>query len=175
MLLFFILSLLLIGIDQLTKYLAASNLDHSVPIIKNVLHLQYAENTGSAFSMFDNISWFRWVFIVLAVLVCGFIIYLNISRKYYSKLFYISSILIVSGAIGNVIDRLVHGYVVDFIYLKFINFPIFNFADICLTFGVIILFIDLIFFDSKRKKNNSEGNTADVDNNSLGTDDRKEN
>ena len=111
--------------------------------------LRYVRNTGAAFSILNG---FRWGFVILAVIVCGVVIYLNAARKIESKLFYLASILIVSGAIGNVIDRIATGAVVDFIDFRLINFPVFNFADICLTVGVVLLFVFFLFFYGKEKK-----------------------
>ena len=151
MLLFFLLSVVLVAADQITKALAVAYLKPvtTFPIIRDVLHLTYSENTGAAFSILNG---FRWGFVILAVIVCGVVIYLNAARKIESKLFYVASILIVSGAIGNVIDRIATGAVVDFIDFRLINFPVFNFADICLTVGVVLLFVFFLFFYGKEKK-----------------------
>ncbi|MBO4583893.1 MAG: signal peptidase II [Clostridia bacterium] len=151
MLLFFLLSVVLVAADQITKALAVAYLKPvtTFPIIRDVLHLTYSENTGAAFSILNG---FRWGFVILAVIVCGVVIYLNAARKIESKLFYLASILIVSGAIGNVIDRIATGAVVDFIDFRLINFPVFNFADICLTVGVVLLFVFFLFFYGKEKK-----------------------
>ena len=155
MLLFFLLSVVLVAADQITKALAVAYLKPvtTFPIIRDVLHLTYSENTGAAFSILNG---FRWGFVILAVIVCGVVIYLNAARKIESKLFYVASILIVSGAIGNVIDRIATGAVVDFIDFRLINFPVFNFADICLTVGVVLLFVFFLFFYGKEKKTAKE-------------------
>ncbi|MBO4934660.1 MAG: signal peptidase II [Clostridia bacterium] len=163
MLLFFLLSAALVATDQITKALAVAYLKPvtTVPIIRDVLHLTYRENTGAAFSILNG---FRWGFVILAVIVCGIVIYINVSRKIDSKLFYASSILVVAGAIGNVIDRIATGAVVDFIDFRLIDFPVFNFADICLTVGVAMLFIYFLFFYGKEKKTVKTEETPDEDN-----------
>lgn len=164
MLLFFLLSAALVAVDQITKALAAAYLKPvtTVPIIRDVLHLTYRENTGAAFSILDG---FRWGFVILAVIVCGVIIYINVSRKIDSKLFYAASILVVSGAIGNVIDRIATGAVVDFVDFRLINFAVFNFADICLTVGVTLLLVYFLFFYGKDKKTvKTEEPSDDADN-----------
>ncbi|MBQ6553012.1 MAG: signal peptidase II [Clostridia bacterium] len=163
MLLFFLLSAALVAADQITKALAVAYLKPvtTVPIIRDVLHLTYRENTGAAFSI---LSGFRWGFVILAVIVCAAVIYINASRKIDSKMFYASSILVVAGAIGNVIDRIATGAVVDFIDFRLIDFPVFNFADICLTVGVAMLFIYFLFFYGKEKKTVKTEETPDEDN-----------
>ena len=159
MLLFFLLSVVLVAADQITKALAVAYLKPvtTFPIIRDVLHLTYSENTGAAFSILNG---FRWGFVILALIVCGVVIYVNAARKVESKLFYAASILVVSGAIGNVIDRIANGAVVDFIDFRLINFAIFNFADICLTVGVALLFVFFLFFYGKDKKAGKDGKTA---------------
>ncbi len=163
MLLFFLLSAALVAADQITKALAVAYLKSvtTVPIIRDVLHLTYRENTGAAFSI---LSGFRWGFVILAVIVCAAVIYINASRKIDSKMFYASSILVVAGAIGNVIDRIATGAVVDFIDFRLIDFPVFNFADICLTVGVAMLFVYFLFFYGKEKKTVKTEETPDEDN-----------
>ena len=160
MLLFSLLSVVLVAADQITKALATAYLQQvdTVPIIRDVLHLTYSTNTGAAFSI---LSGFRWGFVILALIVCGVVIYINAARKIDSKLFYAASILIVSGAIGNVIDRIINGAVVDFIDFRAINFAIFNFADICLTFGVVLLFIYFLFFYGKDTKAGKDKKAAE--------------
>ena len=164
MLLFFLISAALVAVDQITKALAVAYLKPvaTVPIIQDVLHLTYRENTGAAFSILDG---FRWGFVILAVIVCGVVVYINAARKIDSKLFYTASILVVSGAIGNVIDRIATGSVVDFVDFRLINFAVFNFADICLTVGVALLFIYFLFFYGKNKKTvKAEEPSDDADN-----------
>lgn len=158
-----ILFLILILIDQLTKHWAVLKLkDHaSIPLIKNVLELRYLENNGAAFGFLQNKQWLFFVItaIVLIVIVYIWIRIIKQSKKYlqldpekikkktFSDRICLNYLLVIlaAGAIGNLIDRLAHTYVVDFIYFRLINFPIFNFADICVTLSAIFLVIFLIF------------------------------
>lgn len=132
-------------IDQLTKILAASSLKSGdFVIIKNGLVLHYLENKGAAFSMLSGKG---IVFIILTPIIMAIIIYFFVKipdeKPYFALIIDLSVLL--SGALGNYIDRLVLGYVRDFIYFECINFPVFNFADICVTLSVIYLFVLILF------------------------------
>ena len=141
----------LIGLDQFTKYLAVLFLKNrdAVSLIPGVLELRYLENSGAAFGMLQNQ---QWIFAILTVVFL--IAAIAVFRKTPKTGRYIPLILtvsvLVSGAIGNFIDRLAHRYVVDFIYFSIIDFPIFNVADIYVTLSVIALLI-LIFFHYKEE------------------------
>lgn len=142
-----------IGLDQLTKWLAVAFLKpiDTVPIIKNALHLTYAENRGAAFGMLaDN----RWIFLVissLAILAMAFYLFAGISE---GKLAGIALSLLISGGLGNMIDRMALGYVVDFIDFRLINFAIFNGADsfVCVGAGLLILALILDLRKEKRPR-----------------------
>ncbi len=147
-------AVLVVGLDQLTKYLSIRYLTFydQVPIIPGFA-LTLRHNTGAAFSLLDNASgWQRWFFIILA-LVMSIIIYIWLGRlslrvKHYSQAkreaFALS--LILGGALGNLIDRLNHGYVIDFILLYYKNWqwPAFNIADTAICIGALLL-IPLLF------------------------------
>ena len=127
-------------LDQLTKWLSVKflMLTDTVPLIKGVLHLTYVENTGAAFGMLKDQ---RWVFILIStVTIIAFLFYLYLGHAE-SRLFGISFAMIISGGIGNMIDRLALGYVVDFIDFRLINFAVFNGADsfVCVGAGLMIL------------------------------------
>lgn len=129
-----------IVIDQITKWLSAKYLTKvsTVPIIKDVLHLTYVENTGAAFGMLKD---HRWVFIIVSsVTIVAFLLYLYLGHAE-NRLYAISLSMIVSGGIGNMIDRIVLGYVIDFIDFRLINFAVFNGADsfVCVGAGLLIL------------------------------------
>ena len=132
--------------DQYTKWLAISHLKGQEPfvIISRVLEFSYLENTGAAFSSFLGKQGFL---ITLTSLVMIFLLikYFQIpeGRRYFPM--QITLLLIVSGGIGNLIDRIINGYVIDFIYFVPINFPKFNVADIYITVGVAVLAF-LLFF-----------------------------
>ena len=136
---------ILIGLDQWTKLLAIRNLTdgqgtvtRSIPIIKGVLEFSYVENTGAAFSMFSG----KLVLLVVSTVIVMIYLFFTYPRipagRHYYPIRVIYSMLI-AGAIGNMIDRLARKYVVDFIYFKLIDFPVFNVADIFVTCSVILI------------------------------------
>ena len=131
--------------DMLTKFLIVTE----VSIIDGVLAITPTQNFGAGFSVLSGQTWL--LITITFVFLIGIVIF-DILFKYKSTLFGIGTGLIVSGAIGNLIDRLAFGYVRDFIYLEFIDFPVFNVADMALTFGVILLAIYIVFFLEKSKK-----------------------
>ncbi len=141
---------MLVVLDQLTKFWF-SNLyfdKGNTVFIKGVLSFTYTVNTGSAWSFLADKEWAQTFFKVLTVialiLFVGVYLY-ALSRKY--KTLSCSMVLVFSGTIGNFIDRIVANGVIDFIKFDFINFPIFNLADICLTFGVIVFVVHFFFLD----------------------------
>lgn len=147
-----------IGIDQLSKLLAVKLLAPvgSVPIWSGVLHLTYVENKGAAFGMLAD---HRWVFMtVSSIAIIGIALYLYSGRST-GKLFTSALMLIVSGGIGNMIDRLALGYVVDFIDFALIDFAVFNIADsfVCVGAGILILSLVLdIVSETKLAKANKD-------------------
>lgn len=154
-----IMIVLIVAFDQITKYFASLKLaDGSVAkFIPGVVQFKYAENTGMAFSM---LSGARWVFIALTVVVCVGVFYYLFSNRCKSLWLYWSLGVILSGGIGNLIDRIRFGYVVDFIEPIFVNFAIFNIADCAVTCGAVVLVGYLLydaFKDVKKPKENSDG------------------
>ena len=151
----FILLLIYVLLDQLTKLLIIKNVPyHSFIKLNDYFSIINVENTGIAFSMFQNNNIF---FIVLVSLVLIYIIFFIIkNNKEFTKLQINCFLLILSGGIGNLIDRIFRGAVVDFIdigYKEVYRWPAFNFADSCVCVG-IILFVISILFSNKNKKNN---------------------
>ncbi|MBD5493041.1 MAG: signal peptidase II [Lachnospiraceae bacterium] len=137
----------LIVLDQYTKYLAVIRLKDkpAYPIINGVLEFNYLENHGAAFGMLQNQRVF-FIFVEVIVLgVIAYILYKTPAKKKYIMMHLMLS-LIAAGAIGNMIDRIRLNYVVDFIYIVIINFPIFNLADMCVTFSTALLVLSLLFF-----------------------------
>ena len=143
-------------IDQLTKYAAVVTVKINGPkeFLFGLFQFRYAENTGAAFSSFSDNTSLLSVFTVAVVIIGLFIV---LSKKLKSKFINICLVLILSGGIGNVIDRIRLGYVVDFIEPLFIDFAVFNFADCCITVGAFLIIgyeiYDLIN-DYKLKKQN---------------------
>ena len=138
--------LVLIAVDQTTKYLAVTNLMNQKPYVvwEGVFELHYLENRGAAFGMLQDQKIF---FVLTAVTILAVIVYVLVKAPYqklYTKLHF-TLVFIAGGAIGNLIDRLRYDYVVDFLYFSLINFPIFNVADIYVTLASIYLVILLLF------------------------------
>lgn len=139
-------SAVLVGLDQLTKYLAVLYLEGqpAVEIIPGVLELHFLYNPGVAFGLFPGN---RWIFIVLTSVMLVILLAALLSGKFRQyKLVIFSGILIVAGGAGNLIDRIVLGKVVDFISFQAINFPIFNLADCFVVVGAALLLIFFLFF-----------------------------
>lgn len=151
MLICFIIMAAVIAIDQITKWLAVQYLTkvETVPIIKDILHLTYLENEGAAFGILKNN---RWVFLVIStVAIIGLIIYL-VKYPPKNKWLIFGLSFIVGGGIGNMIDRLLLGYVVDFIDFRVINFAIFNGADSFVCIGAVLVLIYVFFFSEEKKE-----------------------
>ncbi|MCR4841782.1 MAG: signal peptidase II [Eubacterium sp.] len=140
---------ILIVIDQALKALAVSVLKDKDPVIviDGVFEFFYLENRGAAFGVFQGA---RIFFIVLTVAICALAVYALIKTPVgrHFLVFRITLVLLIAGAVGNFIDRLANGYVIDFLYFKLIDFPVFNFADICVTFAEILLILDILFIYS---------------------------
>lgn len=139
--------MILTALDQWTKLLAVTHLkaQPSIVLIPGVFELQYLENTGAAFGILSNQQWF---FYIVTIFMSGVLIWLYYKlpmTKYYRPVHAIL-IFMVSGAVGNFIDRAANQYVIDFFYFSLINFPIFNVADIYVTVGVAILCILILFY-----------------------------
>ncbi|MEG0615415.1 MAG: signal peptidase II [Oscillospiraceae bacterium] len=158
----------LVGVDQLLKYLVVNNIPEytSMPFIKigdfEILNLAYVENRGAAFSFLED----KVIFLVIITslfLIAG--IYLLLSKKVKQPALIWSFALIISGGIGNLLDRifrgevLFDGYVVDYLEVKLFNFAVFNFADCCVVIGSIMFLIYIIFFDKDLKKVKQNGKT----------------
>lgn len=136
----------LIAIDQITKQVAVLNLkdQSAICLIENVLELQYLENTGIAFGMFAGKITFFLFTCILFLIAAAYFFYKIPKTRFYLPLILIGLVL-VSGAFGNFIDRISYGFVIDFIYFKLIDFPIFNIADIYVVSSCILLFLLILF------------------------------
>ncbi len=137
---------LLIFFDQFTKYLALTKLkgEEAIVLIQGVLELDYLENRGSAFGMFQNQKVFLLAsgFVFLAFILY-FMLKIPIEKKY--LLIHLCLAGILAGGIGNMIDRFRFGFVVDFISFVLIHFPIFNVADCYIVVSVILLMLEILF------------------------------
>ena len=146
LLIYFFICALMVALDQVTKYLAVIHLKgkENAVWIKNVFELQYVENDGAAFSSFSGKQGFLLaVTIVVLLLVIVEFVRIPDGKRYIGLR--INFLMIVAGALGNMIDRVRQGYVVDFFYFVPINFPRFNVADIYVTLAMPLLVI-LLFF-----------------------------
>ena len=142
-------ALLITVADQVTKLLVLKNipLHGNIPSIKGLFHLTYVQNTGAAFSSFQGMRWlFVAIFLVLTVAVIW---------EYFKKPLPLSVLerwciaAVYGGALGNIIDRVRLGYVVDMICVDFINFPVFNVADCFSTCGCFALILHVIFLNKQ--------------------------
>lgn len=138
---------ILVLFDQWTKYLAVSHLKDKASIIlfDHIFELQYLENRGAAFGLLQNQRVFFLIMTVI-ILIAAIIIYRKIPNERKFLILRICIIFICSGAIGNMIDRFINGYVVDFFYFSLINFPIFNVADIYVTVSTFVLAFLVLFY-----------------------------
>jgi len=153
-----LVSIALIAIDQLTKWLAIVFCKGAdpMPVINGIVSFTYTENTGAAWSMFEGQRWLLvggtgvMLAALFVVLLCG--MFKN------QKLAIAGGILVFAGGLGNLIDRIFRGYVVDFIRTEFMDFPIFNVADCFVVIGAVWLFIYFVFVysDPSDKKKNVE-------------------
>ena len=127
-----LLIIVLVAIDQLTKYLVVKNMkpySDEIKIIGDGLVLYYIKNTGAAWGSFNKNTMLLAGVSVVMIIFLGYLFFKNIDRDD-RKLLRLFTVITIGGAIGNLIDRIRLNYVVDFIYAKFIDFPVFNFADI---------------------------------------------
>lgn len=138
----YIIFIIIVAVDQITKYYAVEKLMGQDPftIIGEFLQFNYTENPGAAFGILQNKQYF--FIIITVVIVTGIIIFMKLNKNTLSKMMKISLVMILAGAIGNFIDRIRLGYVVDFIDVKFGNFydyPIFNIADSSIVVATFII------------------------------------
>ena len=147
----FMLFVILVIADQLTKHLAVVRLKNQAAynLINGILEFNYLENRGAAFGVLQNQKYF---FVFVALIFIGVIVFVLIKvptqKKYYSL--NILLVMIAAGAVGNMIDRVRYDYVVDFIYFSLIDFPTFHVADIYVTCGITVM-VFLMFFRYKEE------------------------
>ena len=140
--------LLILALDQCLKSIIRLKLDvgESIPLINNILHVTFVTNTGAAFGLFKNSTLLFVIISLVAILFTSVLITLSIKRhEFLSRpVFNFGLILITSGALGNLIDRLRFGYVVDFIDVRI--WPVFNIADSSITIGTFLLILSSIYY-----------------------------
>lgn len=137
---FFFITLAVLMIDQISKFFIVKNLSEfqTISLIPGVFQIKYVQNTGAALGVFQDGNVF---FIILSILIIISILVYIMWEKHLTSLAFASLCVILGGAGGNLIDRFVHGAVIDFFDFFLINFPIFNPADIALTLGTAFLML----------------------------------
>nr|WP_300170505.1 signal peptidase II [uncultured Flavonifractor sp.] len=149
--LYAILAAALVGLDQLVKFLIRSNLSlgEGVPFLPHILQLTYYQNTGAAFSIFEEHT---WILTLISAAASVFLIILLVKKVFPHPFGMVSLALVLAGAVGNLIDRLFLGYVTDMFQTLFMNFPVFNVADICIVCGGIAFCVYFLLFQGKEEK-----------------------
>ena len=147
-----IVILLLVGLDQLVKYLVKTRipLGEAAAFIPHVLGLRHIHNTGAAFSMLSG-GGARWFFVVLTVAFTVFALWVLYAKKLTHPMGRWTLAVIIAGAVGNLIDRALQGYVVDMFETLFMSFPVFNVADIYVTVGGVLFCVYYGFLHDKWK------------------------
>ena len=139
----FLLICFIVLIDQISKNYIYQNkvqYDNIVSVIEGILNFTYVENTVIAFGIFSDFDGLKVVFIVVPILITLYLFSLLNNKEFQNPFSHISLLLIISGAIGNIIDRIFRGYVIDFIQFDTDIFPyIFNIADSSVTIGLLLL------------------------------------
>lgn len=149
-------ALVLVGIDQLLKYFV---LEYLAPVgthklIPGFVGLSYVENRGAAFGIFPGEK--ILLIGVTGVIILALIVFMVI-KKLDSMFLTWTVALIIAGGLGNLIDRVMRSFVVDYIHLEFVNFAVFNFADCCVVVGTVLLIIYFLFLDGKQKDQHKNG------------------
>lgn len=151
MLLYALLAIALVAADQVVKFWVRANipLGESVPFLPNIMELTYYQNTGAAFSLFENHT---WLLTIISALVAVALVVALVKRVFSHPFGQIALAVVLAGAVGNLIDRAVFRFVTDMFQTTFMNFAIFNVADICVVLGGIALCVYVIFFYDKLEK-----------------------
>lgn len=161
-----IICAVLVSADQIIKYFVVEYLQpiQYTDVLKDVLRFRYVENSGAVFGSFATHT---VILTIVSIILLGVTIYFLSTNKSKSKFINACLILMISGGIGNIIDRIRLGYVIDFIEPLFVNFAVFNFADCLITVGafslIIYLIVDLVR-DTKKDKQNTQTVKNDAEN-----------
>ncbi|MDQ0190991.1 signal peptidase II [Alicyclobacillus cycloheptanicus] len=156
----YVIAILAWVIDQGLKWVVRSHLlpDQLVPVLPPAFYFDYIRNPGAAFGILPNA---RWLFIVVALIVIVAVIV--IQRRWHLGVFaQVGLGLVLGGAVGNLTDRVISGTVVDYVYFKPINFPIFNFADVCIDVGVAILILTALLGERQGRTSGRASTPAEV-------------
>jgi len=157
---YFILAAALVALDQLVKYLVSANipLGGSVPFLPYIMDLTYVQNTGCAFSLLEEHTWLLTIVsAVMSVVLAG-----ALAKGFFKHpLGKVTLSLLLAGAVGNLIDRAFYGYVIDMFRTLFMNFAVFNVADICVVVGGIAAAAYYLFLYDKLEGNAHEQSDSD--------------
>lgn len=137
-------------LDQAAKLFAAGLLPSvkTIPLIEDVFHLTYVENTGAGFGVFANHT---WLLTVMTLLIIIFVVSYVVVKRPKNRVLITALSFMMGGAVGNMIDRIRLGYVIDFFDFTLIDFPVFNVADCFITVGAVIFAVYIIFFSDKKE------------------------
>lgn len=146
-----LIAIAVVVFDRIIKMLVVSGMQpwETIPIIEDVFHFTYVQNTGAAFSMWKE-QWVVLILLPLVVIAAGFVLMI-IKRNKWDKMMLTAVAFICGGGLGNLIDRMVFGYVVDL--FDFRVFPVFNIADIFICVGCGLMILDVLFFERKNGNN----------------------
>lgn len=141
-----ILAIMYTALDQITKYWSSHHLyyQEKITIIPDWFDVTLVHNKGVAFSMFSEASnWINYVIFSLAMFICAYMLYYTFTNQF-NPIQKVSASLVIGGAVGNIIDRCIHGYVIDFLFFHHNNFtwPVFNLADSFITIGAVIFIFE---------------------------------
>ena len=144
MILYVVTIIVIIGLTRALAYWGFYFLKAAeIPVINNILHLSYVENTGAAFGIFQNNS--TLLSVVSIILFLGITYFVASKKKVLTRDVIFALACVAGGGISNVADRFTFGFVIDYVYLKFINFAVFNLADTCVVLGTIYIGIKILF------------------------------
>lgn len=148
---YFVVGVAIFVLDLVTKLMAKANLEalDTIPLIENVFHLTYVENRGAAFGMMQD---GRVFFILVALIAAAAVLYVVLKFKNKPMILNLGLSFLAAGALGNTVDRIWRGFVVDFLDFRLIDFPVFNVADIFVCLGTGLLAIFFVFLEEKYKK-----------------------
>ena len=151
----------IVALDQLVKYWAATAVRTvgSIPLIDGVFEFVYTENRGAAFSILQGQ---RWFFIISTLVMIGLMVWLLLRRHVRNRWGRLGVLFVIGGALGNYVDRLRLGYVIDMFYFKLINFAVFNVADVCVVCGAVLAAMYYLWFYEKYDKAGGAHGDADT-------------
>ena len=169
MILWSLLVIVIVFFDQAAKMKVAAVLGptDAISVLPGIVDIVYVKNTGAAFSFLSAKSYGIVILSCVSVIFCLAVLWYLIRKKPKNKLLLLALAMMFSGAMGNAIDRIARGYVIDFIETKFISFPVFNIADIMITLGAGLMVIYVLFFDKEKSKDKNkpeEKENEDTDN-----------